>query len=423
MPWASRRPLYQRHNESAPAPFCPDPSSLGAADREALRRLGLVASAYLVLLAAVATLAPFELTWPERWVIDWGLRRDDMALNLLMLLPLGFVCRLGAGARDRAGWRGLLLGLALSVGVELLQLFLPARFANPFDVLANAAGAWLGALLYASMRAWIDARLLSVLRARPPLAALPIALLPALWLDGLALYTPARGLLAVLLGIAGASVAAATWRARAGGLALPARVACWYLAGALPALLASPASRVSVIGLGLLCSVATAAFLAERGASPERPAMHVADAQRLGLARALPWLFAYLLAVAVWSPPLRHAPQWTLGFVPFDSGSQRTMLAFLEYLAAFTLFGYLHVLLGGPARPGRFARVALHAWLLGCGLELVRAVLFGRCASGTAVALLVVAAVSGACLHDAQRALVLAPELGASPSRPSRAPA
>jgi VanZ family protein len=413
MPWAPRRPLSLRHLASPSATSSLDPG-LASADREALRRLALVGSAYLVLFAAIATLAPFELAWPERVELDFGLRRDDVLLNLLMLFPLGFVSGLGARAADRRGLRGLLLGVGLSLGLELVQAFLPVRHVSPFDVLANASGAWLGAVSYAWQRPWVDARLLSVLRARPPLAALPIALLPALWLDGLALYTPARGLLAVLLGVAGASVAAATWPARAHGLAVPARIAIWYLGGVLPALLTSPASRVSVIAFGLLCSVAAAAFLGEPAGARR---MHTADAQRLALARCLPWLLAYLLAVAVWSPPLRHAPQWTLGFTPFGSGSQRTMLAFLEYLAAFTLFGYLHALLGGPARHGRFARVALHACVLGCGLELLRAAMFGRCASGTAVALLVVAAVSGACLHAAQRELALAPGPDACRSR------
>lgn len=387
-----------------------------SADQQALRRLGLVASAYLVLLAAVATLAPFELAWPRRWQLDFALRRDDVMLNLLMLLPLGLVSGLGASRRARPLQRGLLLGLGLSLSVELLQLFLPERRANPFDVMANVSGASLGAWLYASQRSWIDARLIAVLRAQPPLAALPIALLPVLWLDGLALYTPARGLLAALLGVAGACVAAATWRPHGHALTLPARIGLWYALGTLPAWLAAPAGAGLPLAFGFGCSVAAAWFLHERpGGWQALPA----DAQRLALARALPWLAVYLLAVAIWSPPSSQpAPSWTFGFVPLARGSQRTMLAFLEYLAAFTLFGYLHALLLRPAH-GRFSRVALHACLLGCGLELLRAAYFGRCASGTAVALLVVAAVSGACLHDAQRELVTAadPEPGPAGTR------
>ncbi|WP_051318932.1 VanZ family protein [Chitinimonas koreensis] len=71
----------------------------------------------------------------------------DNALNLLAYLPLGYAWALYFRCRWFAPLAALLLGGALSSGVEFVQQFLPDRIASNLDILYNAAGSLLGALL------------------------------------------------------------------------------------------------------------------------------------------------------------------------------------------------------------------------------------------------------------------------------------
>lgn len=72
----------------------------------------------------------------------------DLALNVLAYLPLGLLAALALHPRWR-GWPAVLLATALaaavSVLIEALQNYLPARIASNVDVLTNVAGAALGA--------------------------------------------------------------------------------------------------------------------------------------------------------------------------------------------------------------------------------------------------------------------------------------
>ncbi|HET8895805.1 MAG TPA: VanZ family protein, partial [Protaetiibacter sp.] len=49
-------------------------------------------------------------------------------------------------------WSATLAGLVTSGIIEGVQLFLPTRFATVSDLIANTAGALLGALLVAAVR-------------------------------------------------------------------------------------------------------------------------------------------------------------------------------------------------------------------------------------------------------------------------------
>jgi VanZ family protein len=78
----------------------------------------------------------------------------DMTVNLLSYLPFGllaglaFHARFGVAASVFLAWG---LGVALSAGMEYLQMYLPARISSNVDMLANGAGALLGALLAVSL--------------------------------------------------------------------------------------------------------------------------------------------------------------------------------------------------------------------------------------------------------------------------------
>lgn len=105
----------------------------------------LLALAWLVFALAV-TLSPVpDMVGPAEGMDpfcvvcgDRGLA--DLLLNVAFFVPLGW-----SVARAR-GWRwGVAAGVAVTVGIEALQLVIPGRFATLGDLLANGTGATLGA--------------------------------------------------------------------------------------------------------------------------------------------------------------------------------------------------------------------------------------------------------------------------------------
>lgn len=129
----------------------------------------------------------------------------DGLLNIALFVPLGWA--LAAGGRSPR--RALVIGLLLSAGIEVAQLFLPNRFPSIGDVLYNGAGAGLGALLWAAGAAWLrPAALRPGRRVRAwgglglaAILAMPLLLAPALpaepytasWTPGLEGYDVFRG--------------------------------------------------------------------------------------------------------------------------------------------------------------------------------------------------------------------------------------
>jgi glycopeptide antibiotics resistance protein len=86
---------------------------------------------------------------------DFWLR--NLLGNLALLLPLGL---LGPIALPTLGrwWRIALVALLYSVAIELIQLAVPDRSADIDDVLVNVAGALIGYLVFASVRATLRSR-------------------------------------------------------------------------------------------------------------------------------------------------------------------------------------------------------------------------------------------------------------------------
>ena len=91
--------------------------------------------------------APFQLTYTA----------FDATINFLSYLPYGML--VGLMLRERFGMLasvtlGLCAGMALSAGMEYLQMYLPTRTSSNMDLLANSAGALTGALLAVSIFSW-----------------------------------------------------------------------------------------------------------------------------------------------------------------------------------------------------------------------------------------------------------------------------
>lgn len=84
-------------------------------------------------------------TWldPETWNSGGS---TEFTANILLFVPLGLLLRL---AIPRATWLGaVVLGGAISVAIEVFQVWTP-RVSDPRDIVANTAGALIGALVAA----------------------------------------------------------------------------------------------------------------------------------------------------------------------------------------------------------------------------------------------------------------------------------
>lgn len=119
-----------------------------------LARTLIVVYALLIVYASLHPLAGWraggaplldflDAPWP-RYVT-----RFDLAVNIAAYLPLGFLLVPALETRLKRGWAVLLacaFGAALSLGMEVLQNFLPSRVPSNVDWGCNLAGTLLGAL-------------------------------------------------------------------------------------------------------------------------------------------------------------------------------------------------------------------------------------------------------------------------------------
>jgi VanZ family protein len=140
-----------------PAANIPAPAAPAPAVRSTRLPLYL-ALAYLILIS-YASLYPFanwrdlgvaplefiDAAWPRYWTAF------DLSVNVLVYLPLGFLLALALrplpGGRWSAAIVATLLGSLLSLAVECLQNWLPARVPSNIDIACNVGGTTLGAVL------------------------------------------------------------------------------------------------------------------------------------------------------------------------------------------------------------------------------------------------------------------------------------
>ncbi len=126
-----------------------------SADRHA-RVFGKLSSVYLLLLV-YGTLFPLTSWDWHRTVLDhfiplsWPsqVSRSDIIVNLAVYLPLGLLLMLGWRRRVSAGTAIILTtlcGVALSLGLEYLQNYIPQRVPSLLDTALNGSGTLIGAL-------------------------------------------------------------------------------------------------------------------------------------------------------------------------------------------------------------------------------------------------------------------------------------
>lgn len=98
--------------------------------------------------ATVALVVAFTLFDPPAWfglvpgpVLDTlSFRVIEMALNVALFIPLGVT--LGYWWPGR--WRVVVFAVALSAGIEIVQLLMPERVTDIVDVITNSTGAAAG---------------------------------------------------------------------------------------------------------------------------------------------------------------------------------------------------------------------------------------------------------------------------------------
>jgi glycopeptide antibiotics resistance protein len=329
--------------------------------------LGIGLLAYFLFVIVVITLLPFRFQWPTRLHVLWRWELFDTVANVCLFLPLGFLARLvWKDGCDRWGLRVIGFGMAFSVSLELVQLCLRGRYSSLVDVLANGLGTWIGILLYDGVERRLTERLVGQLALELPLMGLFYLLIPLLWLDGFAIGSHVSRLwFAPLLGLCGGSLLAAVWmhRLRPAGVlsanALTVVAGVWFLIGSLPGFVKRP-------GFLVLCSVGIGLAVRLLVAWPWLPSGSERRFELSTLRRIGPLYMIYMGLLALW--PWFWAPgPWSarLGFAEVaDRPGVIPTLRELEYIAAFTLFGYMMAEYRGR-HDEPLPKILL--WLLVCG--------------------------------------------------------
>jgi len=296
----------------------------------------------------------------------------------------------------------------MSLSIETVQLFIPARTSSVLDILANALGAGLGAVIHdlLSARIVITQGTVGRLRLETPLMGLIYLLVPLIWIDVLALNEDSnRWLLTLLLGICGAITFSDLFRHwwettnfRVIGYASLA-AGSWFLIGAGPSLLRPFPILIIALGVTLLTAMLTAL---PRSFPDRRFELNT-------LKPLFPVFALYLLLLTLWSP-FRPFDAWhaIFGFTDrITDTSLQSLYPRVEHVAAFTVLGYLIAEWRGrlelPLRQD-LPRLFLIATGFALALEFLSGFQSGRGASLVRLVLAVAGALFGGTIYHMSRA-------------------
>jgi hypothetical protein len=300
-------------------------------------RLSAALLGYVILIILLLTLNPFYLALPERVAFTFRSDLRNLISNILLFIPLGFFYRLTMRRRG-----AFLFGAVISLSVETVQIFIPARTPSIVDILANTLGSGTGALIYEliSARITFTQGMVGRLRLETPLMGLIYLQVPLLWANALTLDdSPNRWILTLLIGLCGAIIFSEIFQHwwETVHFQIGAYAACaagiWFLIGSGPAL----THPFLVLTIGLAVMFLTATFTVLPQPSKER------RFERATLKRVFPVFGLYLILLALWHP-FRPLTAWhlTLGFTDqITEKSTQILNPRIEYLVAFTVLGYL----------------------------------------------------------------------------------
>jgi VanZ family protein len=300
-------------------------------------RLSNALLGYFILVIALLTLNPFYLAMPGKIRFAFSSDLTNLISNILLFLPIGFFYHLSTRKRG-----AFLVGAIVSISIEIIQIFIPARTPSIVDILANTLGAGFGAALhdFLSVRIAISQGTIGRLRLETPLMGVAYLLTALLWADSLTLANqPNKLLLTALLGLCGTIIISELFRHwwekidyRISGYAALA-AGFWFFLGISPALW-----NINII---TMMEIAVMALTAALALLPKN------KSERRFEQTTLKWIFPifgiYLILLAIWEPfrPLTDW-HWVIGFTnQITETSMDILMPRIEYLIAFTVLGYL----------------------------------------------------------------------------------
>jgi VanZ family protein len=301
-------------------------------------RLSVAILGYIILIILLLTLNPFYLVMPKRIHFTLDSDLNNLIANLLLFLPLGFFYRLSTRQRG-----ALLLGAVVSLSIETVQLFIPARTPSIVDILANTGGAGLGAGIYSfiSARISITKGTVGRLRLETPLMGVVYLLMSLLWINSFYLSrAPDRIYLTSIIGLIGTIILGELFRhwwntssyRVAGYAAITAGI--WFFLGTSPAFRRS-SNIMLLMGFGIMLFTAILTFRSQDEMDRRF--------EQSTLKKVFPIFAAYLILLALWEPLRPWTTwHWSLGFTNnITETSLQVLIPRMEYLIAFTILGYL----------------------------------------------------------------------------------
>jgi glycopeptide antibiotics resistance protein len=300
---------------------------------------------YMCIMVVVLTLVPFDFRVPDTIRLSLMPNLTDFTSNIILFVPVGFLFRLSRRKyRDPFCLMALAFGVLLSLAIESVQIFISSRYPQLSDIITNALGAWLGAILFMVLKRQLRQKQpFKVFALELPLMNLIYLLIPLMWLNGLATGKEGSRLwLLLLLGLLGSGVLLWIYKSRftqtlrfsPNKLSLFA--VGWFFTAAIPAMLNFPRQ---ILAFGILIGL-----LVQIPARTPRRAKHVERRFELrALKMLLPLYAVYLLFLAGW-PTTLPIEQWQFN-INFEQLTFNEKIVFIfrfaEYLAAFTLLGYM----------------------------------------------------------------------------------
>ena len=362
--------------------------------------------AYGLVFVVVLTLSPMTFVWPDHWNLAWWSDWPDLPANVLFYLPVGFLFVLArTPGRTKVMLAATLFGAALSAALETCQLFLPVRLTALTDVLGNTLGTSLGAWLCTVVRGQLQRVLPDVLTIDHPLLNIIYLCLPLMGLSSIdADADSPRTWLLLPLGLMGTITLCGLWRYRLAGhvdvswWSVVVAVLLWFLCGASPGMLSTPAIVASCAVVMVLTSLALLA-------RPPHWAGADARFERQVLARLWPCMAVYLLMLVEWPPPAARVPFHAGLWYPAVPFARHMAMHVAEQTAALTLFGYLLAQSLGRSRraPARVRAACLLTGVVGAILiELGRGFLPNDQASVVRGVLATLGAAFGVFLYGAR---------------------
>jgi len=300
---------------------------------------------YMVGVVLLITLIPFQFHIPQKIPSIWEINLNDSITNVFLFLPLGFLFELSRRRhKDTLCVKALGFGILVSVVIEITQVFLLGRYTSVIDVMTNGAGAWVGALIFTLIKRNVNqTRIAGVFALELPLMNLVYLLIPLIWLNGLSAgHEGSRVWLLVVLGLFGAIVLSSVYIhrlryvERLSSSKLTFLAMGWFFVAALPALAHFPLQSILCgIGVGIIVRLLTA-FQKKTIQADLRFVLPT-------LKRLLPLYIFYLLLLALWPTTVAFG-EWQrtvhLQELMFDERIV-FIFRFVEYIAAFTLLGYI----------------------------------------------------------------------------------